>query len=282
MSKRRKKNQISLTRNAINDRILQLGVSRFQIASSGLVSAAPSTIYRFLNGETECTSGIVDDLFQALGLRIEASHTPGWVVDRSRLTTVGKCQSAEEVVGDQAHRVQGDSAYNDAAKYKPRSLKSRDHLSGSPQRTKAWTETDFVAHIDAEYGSEAAQTVTSVIAECRSIGGVVEGGSFALIPAWPITENPSTKRNADWVWPFYILDDARIAIIWQFMKPPFDQVQYRMKLLERLRAIPGVSLEDNEIRGRPTFPLDAIRQSKQLIQFFEAFEWMRSEVKAVS
>lgn len=65
-------------REAIIARIKQLGLTTYQFAHSGKVGAAPSTVYRFLNGETESSSGNLDEMLTALGLRIETTKRPLW------------------------------------------------------------------------------------------------------------------------------------------------------------------------------------------------------------
>ena len=65
-------------RDAINARIKQLGLSTYQFAHSGKVGAAPSTVYRFLKGEVESSSGNLDEMLTALGLRIETTKRPMW------------------------------------------------------------------------------------------------------------------------------------------------------------------------------------------------------------
>jgi hypothetical protein len=74
-------------RNAIIERLHQLDLTIYQFAHSGKVSAAPSTIYRFLNGDVESSSGNLDEMLAALGLCIKNTATPVWARDarRSRL-----------------------------------------------------------------------------------------------------------------------------------------------------------------------------------------------------
>jgi hypothetical protein len=68
----------SMIRDAINTRIRQLGLTNYQFAHSGKVQAAPSTVYRFLNGDVESSSGNLDEMLEALGLRIVTTGKPLW------------------------------------------------------------------------------------------------------------------------------------------------------------------------------------------------------------
>lgn len=90
-----KKPDKSLTRDAINKRLEQLGLTRYQFTHAGLIDASPSTVYRFLNGEVESSSGNLDEMLIALGMRIVNGVPPKWSIkarkdridrERERLT----------------------------------------------------------------------------------------------------------------------------------------------------------------------------------------------------
>lgn len=75
----------STTRDAVNTRIAALGLTRYQFAHSQLIDAAPSTVYRFLNGDVESSSGNLDEMLTALGLRIVPAVRPMWARKAKRL-----------------------------------------------------------------------------------------------------------------------------------------------------------------------------------------------------
>lgn len=141
-----------------------------------------------------------------------------------------------------------------------------------------WTEPEFLAHIGQTQGEQAARAASAIVNGCKEARGNVSPGAYALILSWPLVEGASMKSNADWVWPFYILDSGSVAVVWQFIKPPFDQDAKRRDLLARLNAIPGVSLAPDAIRGRPTFPLTALAAPGNVTRFLEVGSWVRDEV----
>jgi len=149
---------------------------------------------------------------------------------------------------------------------------------GASAPADCWTEVEFLSHIEHTQGAEVARIAVALLEGCKHAGAFVGGGAYALILQWPIVENANPKRNADWVWPFYILDNGKVAVIWQFIKPPFDQDAKRKDLLARLIAIQGVSLAPDAIRGRPAFPLTALAPPANLTRFLEVANWVRDEV----
>lgn len=141
-----------------------------------------------------------------------------------------------------------------------------------------WTEPEFLSHVGQTHGEQAARAASAIVDGCKGVGGNVSGGAYSLILSWPLVEGASVKRNAEWVWPFYILDSGSVAVVWQFIKPPFDQDAKRKDLLARLNAIPGVTLAPDAIRGRPTFPLTALAAPGNVTRFLEVGSWVRDEV----
>lgn len=85
----------SYIRDRINERVVQLGLTIHQFAHSGFVEAAPSTVYRFLNGEVETTSGNIDEMLTALNLTLRNGTRPVWAREareerRARLAELGR------------------------------------------------------------------------------------------------------------------------------------------------------------------------------------------------
>lgn len=74
-------------RDAINERIESLGISRYDFAHSGKVKAAPSTVYRFLNGQIDSSSAFLDEMLKALGLKLWPTKRPAWARKAKQVRT---------------------------------------------------------------------------------------------------------------------------------------------------------------------------------------------------
>jgi hypothetical protein len=63
------------------------------------------------------------------------------------------------------------------------------------------------------------------------------------------------------------------------MKAPFDEVEMRRKLQQRLNATPGIQIEEEYIGGRPGIEYDSLTQEDDLQHFLNAFDWYISEIR---
>jgi hypothetical protein len=78
------KTKTSYLRTMINNRVISLGLTRHQFANSGHIKAAPSTVYRFLNGDVETTSGTIDEMLTCLNLKIMNGPRPEWAKEAKK------------------------------------------------------------------------------------------------------------------------------------------------------------------------------------------------------
>ena len=55
-------------------------------------------------------------------------------------------------------------------------------------------------------------------------------------------------------------------------RPVYENVEMRQKILEKLNTIPGVSIPNDGIERRPTFPFSSLKPESSLKQFLEIWE----------
>lgn len=65
-----------------------------------------------------------------------------------------------------------------------------------------------------------------------------------------------------------------------YNKPPFNDVEKRMQLLQRLNAIPNIALADDVLRRCPNIPLSALGDEQSLQQFLDVFSWYIQQIQA--
>lgn len=84
--------------------------------------------------------------------------------------------------------------------------------------------------------------------------------------------------------PFAVSSKGRLRMYHQFLRsyPPFDQDSKRYELINRLNAVPGVSVPSDSINGKPAIPLEVVAQPGNLERFIEVINWVRREVEAAS
>lgn len=96
-------------------------------------------------------------------------------------------------------------------------------------------------------------------------------GSFA-----PILLHNGIQCYLSFIWTSGIGD-----IQFQFLQNhhPFDKEEKRRELMNRLNAIPGISIPDIGLRRRPSFPLKSLIPPNSLQIFINTLNWVISEVK---
>jgi hypothetical protein len=149
--------------------------------------------------------------------------------------------------------------------------------SGGPKIK--WTEeTFFPALTNSRYGGEPAADVARRLlrwAQSRSLRvewGVGEtDGSFI-----PFLEDDSRNRTVIAVWTY-----GTVEIQFQHMqtRPPFDDLQMRHALLDRLNQIPGVALSEDKINKRPSFMLNLLENPTHFNQFAAVLDWFVETVR---
>jgi len=69
-------------REIINNRIEDLGVSKYSMVHNGGSGVALSTLFRYLNGEADSYGATIENVFRSLGLKIVPDSVPEWVKAR--------------------------------------------------------------------------------------------------------------------------------------------------------------------------------------------------------
>ena len=140
-----------------------------------------------------------------------------------------------------------------------------------------WDESSFFQALEQRRGPDEAGVARKILewATSRNIriwwGEGSRTGSFV-----PFLTHQERSHQLFAVSTYGSLE---IYFQWYQYKPPFDAVEKRVELLQRLNAIAGVSIPSEAITRRPTIPLAALRDEIALRQFLEVFDWFVQEVK---
>ncbi|HIH03828.1 MAG TPA: hypothetical protein HA263_08280 [Methanoregulaceae archaeon] len=159
---------------------------------------------------------------------------------------------------------------------KPEALpNSRASSAESMQLT--WTENRFMSVLEKEAGLEAVAVARSILnwgvhnATRFWWGKGKRDGSFAPVVVWK-----GTEYYPVFVWSSGVGD---IQFQWLQYRPPFDAIEHRQELLDRLNAIPGISIPAGSLSRRPSFPLRALAPPQARSMFQAVLDWVISEVK---
>src|SRR5690606_29185458 len=149
--------------------------------------------------------------------------------------------------------------------------------SGSSS-SRQWDESSFFEHLSSHRPQNEVAVARAILdwAQAKHLriwwGKGQRTGSF--IPALDL-DGVSHQLFAAWS-----SGAVEMYFQWYAYKPPFDDESKRVDLLQRLNAIPGVSLPKDSITRRPSIPMARFAERSSLAAFLETFEWFLDTVRA--
>jgi len=81
--------------------------------------------------------------------------------------------------------------------------------------------------------------------------------------------------------PFAMWTYGRIEIYFQWYKdkPPFDSIDTRKKILNKLNEIKGVKIPENKIDKRPSFDIKLLKEKSEFDKFIQIYDWYFKEIE---
>ncbi|WP_440950752.1 DUF262 domain-containing protein [Methanosphaerula subterraneus] len=151
----------------------------------------------------------------------------------------------------------------------PPPLPNPDHMR--------WTEERFMPVLEERAGTDAVEVARSIldwgVRHTTHIwwGEGKKDGSFAPIFNW----------KGESYYPVLVWTRGVLVIQFQWLqnRPPFNALEKRKELLDRLNAIPGIAIPEDSLIYRPALPLRAFLPAKIREEFFAVLDWVISEVK---
>lgn len=139
-----------------------------------------------------------------------------------------------------------------------------------------WTQESFISEICDKNGKECEKVVNSVINFCLEnnlriwYGNGKSQGS--LIPVL------DKKIYANQLFAIYTY--GRIEIYFQYLKqkPPFNNKDKRLDLLNKLNSIQGINLPSTKLEMRPSFDIRILFRKENVDEFLEILKWIISEI----
>jgi hypothetical protein len=161
----------------------------------------------------------------------------------------------------------------------PRIVSQPTEMSPSPSPNVRWTEERFLAAI-RQHGEDKVKTTRQILDWATASGFVIHWGSGASNGAFSpriVTEGIGRKRIiapiSFWTSGIFQIEMANLKD-----KPPFDRTEKRKEFYDRLRQLPGVQLNSENLDGLPSADLGPLENQAVLNQFLEIYGWARDEI----
>lgn len=146
--------------------------------------------------------------------------------------------------------------------------------------TREWDEATFFAELRREVDEESVQVAHAIFEWTRANLPRPTWGHGQFQGCYvPMLDHKGV--NAGFI---QMLTNGAFQIPFGYMqqRPPFDDRQKREELLQRLNAVPGVSLSPDSVDKRyPKIQYAALSDQAALSQFLEVMDWAVEQVKAL-
>ena len=153
-----------------------------------------------------------------------------------------------------------------------------ERAKSTARPTRKWDEPSFFHELETRQGEPEVEIARRILEWARPRttriwwGQGVRNGSYV-----PVLEYQGRNNQLFAVWTTGYVE---IYFQWYQYKAPFESEESRRELLDRLNAIPNVSLPDDSIARRPSIPLKAFEDPAALDQFLQVFEWFLNQITA--
>ena len=182
-----------------------------------------------------------------------------------------------EVLGIEIRHYSGEGLRTLVPSVVGQTIEAQQRKTGPGSEKPQWDEPSFFEHLANQRPPEEVAVAHSLLewASQRVThiwwGKGQRAGSFV-----PTLEHHGTDHQLFAVWSS---GSVEIYFYWYAYKPLFASEARRLEILEKLNAIPGISLPKSAIRRRPNIPLADLVGDNRLNLFLEVFDWYLEQVK---
>ena len=106
-----------------------------------------------------------------------------------------------------------------------------------------------------------------------AMGGTLLYGQGGQTSCFLIARDKSHPDGSIWPVTLYPLRSCEVGFQHLAIRPPFDDIQLREELRQRLNKIPGVDLPASKIELRPSFSLSVLADAAARDIFIDVLSW---------
>ena len=148
---------------------------------------------------------------------------------------------------------------------------------GGGRGSHDWDEPSFLAETEARSGRESAETAARILDWSRTQPLRLRWGHGEISGVTLEFEHERTTYTPVRLWSS---GKVRFLLHWLGRRPPFDNDDTRREFVQRLNAIPGVALPEDDAKKNPSTPLAVFADDESLAKLFDALLWFIAQVKA--
>ena len=133
---------------------------------------------------------------------------------------------------------------------------------------EAWTDDRFMHAVRSQLGKEAYDVYLDFYNRMKNVANFIDWGKGikhgGFIPV-------HRGKASHWIFEFWT--DGKIQILFQYLKPPFDELEMRKELRDRIVAITNEDIPDERLWGRPSISWEHFRSPENRQKLVNVFTW---------
>lgn len=135
---------------------------------------------------------------------------------------------------------------------------------------------EHASFLDATAQVQAPSTVHGIaefLDAWERLGGRLEFGSAAETSCFLAVDRRFAAGKS--IWPLTLYPSGAVEVVFQHMmvRPPFDSVELRTELLERLNGVRGIDLSHSRLEKRPSFSIEVLADQEAREGLVTVLEW---------
>jgi Uncharacterized conserved protein len=141
----------------------------------------------------------------------------------------------------------------------------------------------FVTQLTEAQSASAVHGMLELIRFWRSIGGELGFGQQAETSCFFMARRGKRHLGGNGIWPFTVYPKAgTIEVVFQYLKdrPPFDRLDLRQELRNRLNRIPGIDISEDRLHLRPSFRVTVLESEENQDAVADVLRFFMNEVVA--
>ena len=153
----------------------------------------------------------------------------------------------------------------------------RKNIRRGTREKRQWDEASHFAELEQRGGRAAVGVARSILEWARSAGLRIWWGQGKRSGSFVPTFDYMGKNHQL----FAIWTDAKLELYFYAYKnkPPFDDLERRRGLMQRLNQIPGITVPEDAIDRGPGLRLGQLEEDAVLQQFISVYEWFLEEIR---
>jgi hypothetical protein len=155
-----------------------------------------------------------------------------------------------------------------------------DNIKGTNKGLNTnWSEETFFAELSSKRGQTEVDMLKQLMNWMKPQISRIWYGSGRRGSMVPVYSHLGLDHYLFAIWTTGTIE---IYFQWHKYKPPFDDEQKRLELLNKLNQMEGVNISVDKVSARPNIPLNLLIDKKEYHKFIDAYKWFFDEINNLS